>query len=67
MNSLTKQEYEHQKANCEGLCEIDHDRISNTNPNIMPCVTCPFCREIVNAILTKTTIACPECKVKVNR
>ncbi len=67
MSSLTKKQYEHQKANCDGLCDIDHDRVSNTNPNLMPCVTCPFCKQIVNAILTPDTISCPECKVTVKR
>jgi hypothetical protein len=65
--NLTEIEYEHQKANCLGICDIDHNRISSTNPNLMPCVTCPFCKEIVTAVLTKTTISCPECKVIVNR
>ena len=67
MNNLTTEQYEHQKANCEGLCEIDHNRISNTDPNLMPCVTCPFCKQIVNAILTPGTISCPKCEVTVNR
>jgi hypothetical protein len=64
---LTVEEYEHQAANCNGLCVIDHDRISNTDPNLMPCVTCPFCKELVDAILTKTTISCPACEVTVSR
>ena len=64
---LTKERYEHQKANCVGLCEIDHDRIAVDNPNLMPCVTCPFCKELVDAILTPTTISCPKCKTTVNR
>jgi len=67
MNNLTKQDYEHQKANCNGLCDIDHDRISSTDPNLMPCVTCPFCKKLVDAILTAETITCPNCKVSVNR
>ena len=50
--SLTAEQYEHQKAECDGLCVIDHDRIAADNPNLMPCVTCPFCKEIVDAILT---------------
>jgi hypothetical protein len=67
MNNLTKNDYEHQKANCDGLCDIDHDLISSSDPNLMPCVTCPFCKQIVNAILTPKTISCPECKASVNR
>jgi hypothetical protein len=67
MSKLTKQDYEHQKANCNNLCDIDHDRISNTNPNLMPCVTCPFCKHIVDAILTPETISCPKCNIVVSR
>lgn len=29
------------------------------------CVKCPFCKQIVNAHMTKTTISCPECKALV--
>ena len=66
-NQLTKDQYEHQKSECNGLCEIDHNRIAADNPNLMPCVTCPFCKEIVNAELTLTTIHCPACKITVKR
>lgn len=65
MAELTKEKYEYQAANCEGLCAIDHARIDKNDPTRMPCVTCPFCKEIVTAILTKETIACPACKVSV--
>ena len=67
VSKLTKEIYEHQAAECDGLCNIDHDRISNTDPNLMPCVTCPFCKQIVDAILSETTISCPNCKVTVSR
>ena len=67
MDTLTEESYEHQKANCDGLCDIDHDRIAVDEPNRMPCVTCPFCKEIVDAILTPTTISCPKCEVVVSR
>ncbi len=67
MDQLTKEQYEHQAAHCDGLCSIDHDRIANDNPNLMPCVTCPFCKELVDAILTSTTISCPACKIVVKR
>lgn len=67
MATLTKEQYEHQAANCDGLCVIDHDKIPNDNPNLMPCVTCPFCKQLVDAILTPTTIACPKCKIEVKR
>lgn len=67
MSKLTKEQYENQHANCDGLCDIDHDRIASENPNLMPCVTCPFCKRLVDAVLTPTTISCPECKTIVNR
>lgn len=67
MSQLTKEQYEAQAAACDGLCDIDHDRISNTDPTLMPCVTCPFCKQLVDAILTPTSIACPSCKVEVTR
>lgn len=67
MSRLTVELYEHQRADCEGLCEIDHDRIANDNPNFMPCVTCPFCKQLVDAILTPTSISCPKCEVTVSR
>lgn len=64
---LTKDKYEHQKANCDGLCDIDPDRIAKDDPSLLPCVTCPFCKELVDAILTETTIKCPACDVVVSR
>ena len=67
MSDLTKDVYEHQHAECEGLCEIDPHRIAVDNPNLMPCVTCPFCKEIVTAELTPSTIHCPACQITVKR
>ena len=67
MSQLTREVYEHQAAGCGGLCAIDHDLIAADNPNLMPCVTCPFCKEVVDAVLTETTISCPACKVTVSR
>ena len=68
MSQLTVDEYEAQHAQCDGLCDIDHNRKPPVdNPNIMPCVTCPFCKQLVDAILTKTTISCPNCLVEVTR
>lgn len=67
MSQLTKELYEAQAAACDSLCDIDHDRIGNTDPTRMPCVTCPFCKQLVDAILTPETIACPSCKVEVTR
>jgi hypothetical protein len=67
MSQLTKESYEQQMAACNGLCAIDHDRIAADDPNLMPCVTCPFCEQVVDAVLTATTISCPACEVTVNR
>jgi hypothetical protein len=67
MSNLTKHQYELKKAYCDNLCDIDEKRISADNPNLMPCVTCPFCKQIVDAIITIKTISCPKCKVSVNR
>lgn len=64
MNKLTKEQYEQQVADCDGLCVIT-DEMLQTTPDLMRCVRCPFCLKIVDAILTKTHIACPECKVSV--
>lgn len=67
MSKLTKTVYEEQAANCDGLCEIDPERISKEDTSLMPCVKCPFCEEIVTAELTPTTIHCPACLITVNR
>lgn len=64
---LTTEQYEQQHAECEGLCELDHSRINVDDPTKMPCVTCPFCKEIVTAELTPSTIHCPACLITVNR
>ncbi|HTE57586.1 MAG TPA: hypothetical protein VK694_02495 [Verrucomicrobiae bacterium] len=63
---LTKEHYEQQVADCDGLCIITDDMLA-ARPDLMRCVTCPFCKEVVNAILTPTTISCPKCEVTVNR
>lgn len=67
MSKLTAEEYEQQKAACDGLCDIDLERIDASDSARMPCVTCPFCKEVVDAILTPTTISCPACEVTVKR
>jgi hypothetical protein len=67
MRLLTKKKYEQQAAACEDLCEIDPTRISPDNHSLMPCVTCPFCKQIVTAELTLTTIHCPSCLITVKR
>jgi len=66
MGSLTVDEYRQQVADCDGLCVIT-DAMVTDNPNLMRCVTCPFCAETVDAILTPTHIACPKCNVSVER
>lgn len=40
---------------------------SSESSSDMKCVTCPFCKEMVDAVVTATTITCPECKESVNR
>lgn len=41
---------------------IDHADGSST----LLCVKCPFCKQIVDAHMTKISISCPKCKVTVN-
>jgi hypothetical protein len=66
MQTLTKAQYEQKIAECDGLCVVTDDMLTRT-PDLMLCVTCPFCKEVVNAILTGTSISCPKCKVTVDR
>ena len=65
MNNLHLDKYLQQKSECDGLCDIT-DEVAE-NKNYLRCVTCPFCKQIVDAILTETTIACPSCEVIVDR
>ncbi len=67
MSAMTKKQYHEQAAQCDGLCVVDHTRIAQDDPTKMPCVTCPFCQEIVTAELTSTTIHCPSCHITVKR
>lgn len=62
---LLIKEYQKQKNECDGLCDVT-EKVAEEK-NFLRCVTCPFCKEIVDAILTKTTIACPACDVIVDR
>lgn len=64
MSGLTKELYEQQVADCDNLCALPIT-IDQQVSGEMPCVRCPFCKEIVTAILTKTTISCPACKITV--
>ena len=66
MKKLTRELYEQQQAACDDLCIVPVT-VPQEGAKELPCVRCPFCKEIVTAILTKTTIACPACKVKVGR
>lgn len=59
------EEYYAQQQSCDNLCDITDSLVEERG--FMHCVTCPFCKEVVSAILTETTIACPSCLVEVNR
>jgi hypothetical protein len=41
--------------------------ISSASSDEMKCVTCPFCTQMVDAIVTETSIECPSCGEKVNK
>lgn len=43
------------------------DRESREQSEKMECVTCPFCKKTVDAIVTPTQIECPECHEKVSK
>ena len=64
MSGLTTQEYEQQAAACDDLCAVPVTQEQH-QAGELPCVRCPFCKLVVTAILTKTTISCPECKTTV--
>lgn len=66
MSGLTKEQYEQQAVTCDGLCEVPVTDEQQAE-GILPCVKCPFCKEIVNAVLTPKTIHCPACKITVSR
>lgn len=36
-------------------------------PGLLKCVTCPFCKQTVTAIITPEEIKCPECLAVVKR
>jgi hypothetical protein len=66
MGGMTKEQYEQHVADCDNLCVITEEMVAET-PNLMRCVTCPFCKATVDAILTPSTISCPACEVTVSR
>ena len=65
MQNMTADEYQHMQEICNGVCDITG--IYAEKKDLMRCVTCPFCKETVDAILTLKTIACPSCNVVVTR
>ena len=69
MAGLTKEQYDKQRADCDGLCEVPHDKLpaDPQQDGLMRCVTCPFCKQVVDAVITPTTISCPACHVSVSR
>ncbi len=66
MAQLSKEQYKQQQADCDGLCDITDEMLAQ-EPDLMRCVTCPFCKQTVDAILTPTTISCPKCYIVVSR
>jgi len=66
MSGLTREQYEAQQAACDSLCTID-DTYDPDKTGLMRCVTCPFCKAAVDAILTPVSISCPACKVTIQR
>lgn len=42
-------------------------RQTETADGVLKCVTCPFCKETVDAILTEDKIICPKCNKSANR
>ena len=66
MSQLTTEEYARQQAACDNLCIITPAMVE-AEPELMRCVTCPFCKQLVDAILTPASISCPACLVMVDR
>lgn len=62
---MNLEDYRAQQIACDNACDITELVVEQAN--LMKCVTCPFCKATVDAILTEKTIACPKCKVKVSR
>ncbi len=54
---------------CGGYLAASEDSVLKTvtrSIDSMKCVTCPFCKKTVDAIVRKNLISCPQCKVAVN-
>lgn len=47
--------------------EVSFGNGGDEESTVMNCVTCPFCKKIVDAIVTARTIKCPECKAEAKR
>ena len=62
---MRTEEYYKMQSDCDDKCYVTEVLVEEREQ--MKCVTCPFCKKVVNAILTKSTIACPACKVEVKR
>ncbi len=46
---------------------IDKDKKEDASAETMSCVKCPFCKKIVDAIVTADKITCPSCNSSANR
>lgn len=46
---------------------IKEGEVETTSSETMKCVECPFCHKTVDAIVTSSTIKCPECNEEVNK
>lgn len=44
---------------------LQQNESKSTSTETMKCVKCPFCKRTVDAVVTPTTIECPECHEKV--
>ncbi len=62
---MTTDEYKTSQQACENLCDVTDELVAERD--FMKCVTCPFCKSTVDAVVTEKTIACPKCKVEVQR
>lgn len=48
------------------MTDVFADTYSDETTTTMDCVTCPFCHETVDAIVTSTRIKCPKCEAEVS-
>lgn len=52
---------------CGMMIAKENETESSESSNKMKCVTCPFCKNTVDAIVTSTKIKCPSCAEEVSR